>query len=252
MPDDDRLDFKLELTLCDRTIEAEVPIPKAPMRVADLLPILLSFSDAVVGMAADKSQSEGRTISCRAGCGACCRQVVPISEAEAVYIAELVAAMPPEQQARVRARFREALTALGESLVERLRDTSQFKEMAQRREIGEEYFRRGVPCPFLEEERCTIYPHRPMSCREYLVTSPAENCQKPSAETIRPVPMPVKLSQILYCFRDGIGNDSTRWLPLVLALEWVEARGGTLDPCFPGPELFKNFVSRISGQSSKP
>ncbi|MGC9972387.1 MAG: YkgJ family cysteine cluster protein [Bryobacteraceae bacterium] len=242
MPTDDRIGFKLELTLCDRTIEAEVPIPNQSMRVADLLPVLLSFDNAVVGMAADKSESEGLKISCREGCGACCRQLVPISDAEAVYLAELVAALPPERQARVRERFREALAALGESLVERLRDTSEFKDLAQRRELGEEYFRRGVACPFLEEERCTIYPHRPMTCREYLVTSPAENCQKPSPETVRPVPIPIKLSQILYQFGDGVGNQPTRWIPLVLALEFTGEQR-----CFPAPEMFKNFVSRIRG-----
>lgn len=242
MPNDERIGFKLELTLCDRTIEAEVPIPNQSMRVADLLPVLLTFDDAVNGMAADKVQSEGKQISCREGCGACCRQLVPISEAEAVYLAELVAAMPPERQAHVRERFREALAALGESLVERLRDTSQFKDLAERREIGEEYFHRHVACPFLEDERCIIYQHRPMVCREYLVTSPAENCQKPSAETVRPVPIPIKLSQILYCFGDGVGNQSTRWIPLVLALEFTGEQES-----YPAPEMFKNFVSRIRG-----
>jgi len=242
MAADERIGFKIELTLCDRTIEAEVPIPNQPMRVADLLPVLLAFDDAVNGMAADKAESEGRKISCREGCGACCRQLVPIGEAEAVYLAELVAAMPPERQARVRERFQEELAALGEEMVERLRDTSKFKDLAQRRELGKEYFRRGVPCPFLEDERCAIYPHRPMTCREYLVTSPAENCQKPSAETVRPVPIPIKLSQILYCFGDGIGNQSARWIPLVLALEFAGEQR-----CFPAPEMFKNFVSRIRG-----
>jgi hypothetical protein len=165
---------------------------------------------------------------------------VPIAEAEAVYIAELVGNLPPPRQAHVRQRFQEALAALGEELVERLRDTSKYKELAQRRQLGEEYFSHGVPCPFLEEERCSIYEHRPMRCREYLVTSPAENCAKPGPETVRPVDVPVQLSRILFCFADGLGNQSTRWLPLVLALEF---RGE--QQRFPGPELFRQFVSQL-------
>ncbi|MGO9097705.1 MAG: YkgJ family cysteine cluster protein [Bryobacteraceae bacterium] len=241
MPDDDRIAFKLELTVCDRTIEAEVPIPSQPLRVADLLPVLLAFDSALVGMAADKAESDGQKISCREGCGACCRQIVPIAEAEAVYTAELVGALPPPRQAHVRERFQEALAALGEEFVERLRDTSKYKELAQRRQLGEEYFAHGVPCPFLEDERCSIHEHRPMRCREYLVTSPPENCRKPSPETVRPVDVPLQLSRILFCFADGLGNQSTRWLPLVLALEF---RGE--QQRFPGPELFKQFVSQIS------
>jgi Fe-S-cluster containining protein len=245
MAEDERVPFKLELTLCDRTIDAHVNIPNGSMRVADLLPILHSFDDAVVGMAADKTQSDGLKISCRAGCGACCRQVVPISEAEAVYIAELVDVMPPERQEVIRARFEQAIAALGTALLDRLRDTSKLKELDVRREIGSEYFRKGVPCPFLEDESCSIHPQRPMSCREYLVTSPAENCRQPSAETIRQVHVPVKLSQILYCFGDGAGNDRTRWVPLVLALEWTQARRSAPEKLFSGPELFKNFASQI-------
>jgi hypothetical protein len=166
---------------------------------------------------------------------------VPLAEAEAVYIAELVAALPPPRQARVLERFREALAALGEEFVERLRDTSKYKELAARRTLGEEYFSRGVPCPFLEEERCGIYQHRPMRCREYLVTSPAENCRKPSPDSVRPVDVPVQLSRILFCFADGIGNQATHWLPLVLALEFSGEQRR-----FPGPELFRRFVSQIS------
>ena len=38
--------------------------------------------------------------------------------------------------------------------------------------LGREYFQLGIPCPFLEEESCSIYHDRPITCREYLVTSP--------------------------------------------------------------------------------
>ena len=245
MPDE-RISFKIELSLCDRTIEAETAIPNAPLRVADLLPVLLSFDSAVVGMAADKTQSEGGQISCRAGCGACCRQLVPVSEAEAVYLAELVAEMPPERQALVRQRFQEALLALGEPLMERMRDTTKLAELDKRRELGQEYFSRGVPCPFLENESCSIYEHRPMSCREYLVTSPAGKCKTPGPETIRQVAIPVKLSTILYCFGDGAGKEGTRWVPLVSALEWASARDAAADKRYPGPEMFKNFVTAMT------
>ncbi|MGE5567415.1 MAG: YkgJ family cysteine cluster protein [Rhodospirillales bacterium] len=245
MPDE-RTSFKIELSLCDRTIEAEASVPNAPLRVADLLPILHSFDNAVVGMVASKTESDGKKISCRAACGACCRQLVPASEAEAVYLAELVAEMPPERQARVRRRFQEALEALGAPLVERLSDTTKLTDIELRREIGREYFSRGVPCPFLEDESCSIYEHRPMSCREYLVTSPAVNCRTPSAETIRQVVIPLKLSTILYCFGDGVGNEGTRWVPLVSALEWAAARDTAALKRFPGPELFKNFVTAMT------
>jgi len=245
MGEGERVPFQMELSLCDRTINAHISVPTAPVRVADLLPILHAFDDAVIGMAADKTESEGETISCRAGCGACCRQLTPVSESEAVYLAELVAALPEERRAAMGERFRQALEALGEDLVERLRNPEKLDTMEKRREIGEEYFRRGVACPFLEDESCSIHPQRPMSCREYLVTTPRENCQAPSPETIRQVALPLKLSQILYCFGDGAGNGKTRWLPLTLALEWAAGRSGESENRWPGSELFKRFAQRI-------
>jgi hypothetical protein len=54
------------------------------------------------------------------------------------------------------------------------------------------------------------------------------------------VDVPVPLSRILFCFADGLGNQATHWLPLVLALEFHGEQER-----FPGPELFRRFVSQI-------
>ena len=106
--------FKIEMVVGEHTLEGSARVPDGIMRLADLLPILQGFDDAVVGVAADKVTEAGRTISCQAGCGACCRQLVPISRAEAVQLAELVEGMPAERQAVVRERFRAPLAALEE------------------------------------------------------------------------------------------------------------------------------------------
>ena len=39
------------------------------------------------------------------------------------------------------------------------------------------YYALRMPCPFLEDEHCTIYEERPAACRELLVTSAAELCR---------------------------------------------------------------------------
>ena len=243
--------FKIEMVLGEHTLEASARVPDGMMRIADLLPILQAFDDAVVGVAADKVARAGLAVSCRAGCGACCRQLVPISPAEAVHLAELVREMPAERQAALRERFTAALAALDQhGLLARLRRPASLKALDARRKIGEEYFRLALPCPFLEEESCSIYPHRPLACREYLVTSPAEGCRTPGPDTIRKVPLPVKFSEILYTFGDGFGAQSSRWLPLVLALEWA-ARHAPRQPVFPGPQLFSNFLALVSKVAKK-
>ena len=247
MLDDGKIEFNIEFNAGEHTIEATTRVPTASMRVADLLPILRAFDDAMVSMAADMLERQGKPVSCRAGCGACCRQLVPISESEAHALAELVEAMPGDRQAAVRERFEKTLAALAEhGLLERLRRPEDLKRPEDRRAIGQEYIRLHIPCPFLEEERCSIYLERPLRCREYLVTSPAENCRNPSAETIQMAPLPAKLSEILYTFDDGVGNAATRWLPLVLALEWVAGQKETPQLWLAGADLFRNFLKEVA------
>jgi Fe-S-cluster containining protein len=244
-PEPEREVYHFELTAGGRTIEASVSLPVAEARLTDLLPVLMQFTNALVALAEDAAREAGKPVSCRAGCGACCRQLVPVSEPEALYLAELVEAMPPERAATVRERFRAAVEALGPGLVDRLRDTSGLKTMEDRRAIGLEYFRAGVACPFLENENCSIYENRPLSCREYLVSSPAVNCSHPTAETITMAPLPVKLSEILYCFGDGKGRDRTRWVPLALALVWAGAHAGEEQPRWPATALFERILRAI-------
>ncbi len=118
------VEFKIEMTVGEHTLEGSARVPDGMMRLADLLPILQGFDDAVVRVAADKVTQAGRVVSCRAACGACCRQLVPVSPAEAVHLKDLVDAMPAERQAALRERFRTTLAALEEhGLLPRLRQT---------------------------------------------------------------------------------------------------------------------------------
>jgi Fe-S-cluster containining protein len=243
--------FNLEFNAGSHSIEASVAIPKAPMRVADLLPVLLGFSNAIVGLAAEEAKDAGHPVSCHAGCGACCRQVVPIAESEAEYLAAYVAALPDQRREQVRERFRAAVEALGEEVAGPLRDTTRFQSLEDRRAIGLEYFRKHVACPFLEKESCSIYEHRPLSCREYLVSSPPKNCEDPGPDRIAPVPVPLKLSEMLYGFDESGTKRGVRWLPLVLALEWAEQHANDTPRYAAGTALFEGFMKHLAAVSNE-
>ena len=43
---------------------------------------------------------------------------------------------------------------------------------------------------------------------------------------------------------DGAGNDRTRWLPLVLALEWAHSHAAG-QPRWPAPALFERFLCQV-------
>src|SRR5207302_1259580 len=94
---------------------ADVPLPPAQSSLLDLLPPARALAHAATAMAIDQVRSEGKEISCRAGCGACCRQLVAISVVEALAVAETVDALPPERQAAIRGRFEAAVSRLEEA-----------------------------------------------------------------------------------------------------------------------------------------
>ncbi|MBI4876950.1 MAG: YkgJ family cysteine cluster protein [Acidobacteria bacterium] len=224
------------LKIAGREMEASARVPAGPARVVDALPVLHGIAGAVV-----EAAEEGKRISCRAGCGACCRQLVPIAEAEARYLAALIQSLP-----EVRERFKAAVAALDAAgLGDRLRRLEQLAP-AERQALGLEYFHLGVACPFLEDESCSIHPSRPMSCREYSVTSPVGNCRNPHPETIAMVPLPVKPSVLLFHFGDGKGEDRLRFLPLILALEWVAEHEDDPQTELEGSDLLLNFLRKLT------
>lgn len=99
------------------------------------------------------------TLACRAGCTWCCHFSVDVRAVEVFGILDFVErTFTPEEKARVYAEIRANSVALDK--------LDEFERM-----------RRNVKCPFLSEGRCTIYPVRPQTCRNYHATS-VTGCQQ--------------------------------------------------------------------------
>jgi Fe-S-cluster containining protein len=239
------------LTVSGVPVRLSVTVPTRPIRPAVLLPVFRELTETVVNVAVKAVEAEGQTISCKAGCGACCRQLVPITEIEARLLRDLVHALPEPRRSEVLARFAEGLRRLEQGgLLDKLRHPDNFttEELSP---IGLDYFRQGVPCPFLEDESCSIHPERPMACREYLVTSPAEHCANPSAETVHCVPLATKVSNAVSRIGLAPGARFIRWVPLILALEWADSHPDEEAPR-PGPEVVTEFFQRLLEKKKSP
>jgi Fe-S-cluster containining protein len=177
---------------------------------------------------------------------------VPISEPEARRIRDLVEALPEPRRSTVRARFAEAHQRLEQAgLLETLRHPDQWAT-DRFNPVGLAYFGQHIACPFLEDESCSIHPDRPMACREYLVTSPAANCAHPSAETIDRVKMPKSVWSAVARLDPVAPSDRfIRWVPLILALEWVKSHPEE-PPRRPAPELVCAFLEQLTGTAVEP
>jgi methyltransferase-like protein/Fe-S-cluster containining protein/2-polyprenyl-3-methyl-5-hydroxy-6-metoxy-1,4-benzoquinol methylase len=240
----------LKMSIAGRPIEARIEVPEGPTTPRQLLPILQRLADEAVEATHSQVAQEGKAISCRAGCGACCRQLVPLAPAETYHVAALVEQLPAPRRGEVRRRFHEAerrLAAAG--LLERLASPALSSEAAV--SLGLEYFGLGIACPFLEDESCSIHPDRPLACREYLVASPAENCRQPTAETIDRVTLPVQMSKVLLAQQRSDSNEPLSWVPLTLALRWADKHPEPA-PGRTGPELVGELLQRLTGHELPP
>ena len=237
----------VDLTIAGRPGRLEIAVPTGLVRAVELLPLLQSLTDTLVNVAAENAEADGARISCRKGCGACCRQLVPISEVEAESIRRVVHELPEPRRNAVMERFaaaRRGLDAAG--LLDRLHapDRVTREDLLP---LGVAYFEQGIPCPFLVDESCSIHADRPLSCREYLVVSPAANCAKPSASTIKLIPMPMKVSSAAKHLAPHQKGAGPSWIPLILALEWPVANAESSAPRT-GTSMMVNVLSHLFGK----
>lgn len=202
------------------TVDVEFTVPEGPCGPEALLPGARRLANRVAALGEAGAQRDGLAVSCRAGCGACCRQLVPVSPAEARALVALVDAMPPERARAIRQRFADARARLAAAGLARPVSTPGSAERPSLRAFGLDYFRLGVACPFLEDESCSIHPDRPLVCREYLVTSDPAECARPEAGRVRPVPVPVHVWSAFARSQSPTGT--TDWMPLIEALEFSE------------------------------
>jgi Fe-S-cluster containining protein len=237
----------VRLTIGEEPVQLAITVPEGPTRVGDLLPVFRGLANVVVGVGVRNVERQGARVSCRAGCGACCRQPVPVSESEARALKRLVDAMPEPRQTQVRERFAAAVQRLAEAgLMERIQRASPGTDA---QEAALEYFRLGLACPFLEDESCSIHPDRPVACREYLVTSPAEECSRPAEGRVCGVPLPAQVARAVW----AVDRQTTAsgCVPLVLALDWAEGHPQESPPAS-GPDLVRAFLSRLMEESGPP
>jgi Fe-S-cluster containining protein len=215
--------YPLSLDLPEGRIEARIELSRNAERLVDLTFKMLDISSVAADMGARAAHKLGLKVSCRMGCGHCCRQLVPLSAPEAAMVFEFVKTMPEPRRSVVSERFSAAGAHLQKmgliSELERL----QHPDLSDReqKDITRKYFEEKIACPFLEDESCSIYPVRPSMCREYLVCSPADHCRDPYGHRIDKLPVSMRLSQALSHVWAELTKTRPMLIPFILALQWT-------------------------------
>lgn len=236
--------IQVELPVRGASMSMVMGVPADPVPLRRMLPILRTVSNSFISIAEQNIQAAGDEISCRAGCGACCRQLVPVSEAEAFDIAELVDAMPEPKRSAVRERFSQGFAKLDSAgYFDHLAATAEGAD-DDYDEAVREYFRFGVACPFLENESCSIHEARPVTCREYLVTSPPELCDSAEGTGVNNVQHYFKMKEALISASRTETSEALPYVPLIGILDWAD-RHSADGPHKTGKEWIGDVFSRL-------
>ena len=238
--------IKAEIRMGAETIRFSAEISNEPVHVHDLLPLFQNITNKVVEIGVKEVEAQGKRISCRSGCGACCSQLVPISRAEGVALLGHIDAMPTDRQQTLRERFSRNMDALQAGLLNELEQAVAGNDRMRLREVGLAYFNLKLACPFLENQSCSIHPVRPLSCREFLVVSDPAYCAKPDPDTVKSVVLPKRVSPIVYEMCGESDQVGRGFLPLTQLLEKVDELQAE-QPAESAVELVKRFLQSLGG-----
>lgn len=148
-PEQQQREAELSAGLCGAEREAVVQILAQDRTPTGLLHVLNNAVGFAETMAGKLRHPRTPQVDCKEGCNYCCYQTVPVTAPEAFAIAEFIAS-PEFSPAR------EARTA-------KLIAVNQTTQSLTPRERTKKH----IPCAFLEERKCSIYPVRPLACSEF-------------------------------------------------------------------------------------
>ncbi|MCU7907179.1 MAG: YkgJ family cysteine cluster protein [Candidatus Thiodiazotropha sp. (ex Epidulcina cf. delphinae)] len=240
--------IEAEIRIGSESVRLSARISNDPVHLHEMLPLFQHLTNKVVEIGIKEAEAKGMRISCRSGCGACCSQLVPISEAEGIALSDLIGAMPTAGQTEIRARFSRNMAALRQAgLLENLDRAVLDNDRERLRAIGIDYFKLNMPCPFLENQSCSIHPYRPLSCREFLVASDPLHCARSDPERVESVVLPKRISPIVYTMSHQKKQPGKGFLPLTqLLTREPSLREGQPSP-EPAVDLLKRFLEKLAG-----
>ena len=223
----------------------QIAVDDRPMRLSEIVPLAQHITNLFVETALDEERRQGRSISCGPGCAACCRNLVALSAPEAFRVADVVSELDPAEQADVFRRFESACHAAEKADMLRSMARLESSSVEQRQELAERYFAAQIDCPALMDRRCRMHPERPLVCRDLNVTSPAEECARPSVQSYRRVPTAPLLSGPLTRLVAKLTGTALTFVAMPLVLTFAEEHADLAFRTWPGSVLLSGLLEQM-------
>lgn len=241
--------FEVALNTPAGRLTTAIDVPTGFIPITAIVPVTRRLGEEAAELEVQQAVEAGRAISCRKGCAACCRMLVPLSAPEAFALSEYVEQLPPDRRTLLLNHLSDTKDRLiREGLWDRLNDVAETSQPVSDEEldpINQSYYALRIPCPYLENELCSIYEARPAACRELLVTSPAELCQDLVHNPIVPLPVSMRISSILGLVWGTLTSTPPRLIPLPMALEWAEQHEEEARRTWPGSSLLDQVLDKM-------
>ncbi len=241
--------FEISLQTPSGEISTAVGVPAGFVPITAIVPLMRSLGGEAQVLEQRRLLEAGQRISCEKGCAACCRMLVPISVPEAFALTNAIDQLDQNERNRLLAKLDLAQQQLARAGILKqlssLADSSEPLNDEAIEPLNRAYYALRMPCPFLDNETCSIYADRPAACRELAVTSPATECQEMTKQTVQPVPVAVRLSTALSLLWADLTGTAPRLIPLPLAVDWARRHKEEQTNQWAGTELFEKAMDKV-------
>ncbi|MFP3937130.1 MAG: YkgJ family cysteine cluster protein [Phycisphaerae bacterium] len=227
----------------DGVLKVRLFAPAGEATICDVIPAARALADEQTRMLRRSIGASGDHVPCRPGCSACCRYLVPVSAPEAVRLTDELEILPLRRRKAFQLAFARA--------ARRINSAGPPPVSHGLAAVSRWYANMHLDCPLLRDELCSIYPLRPLACREFLVTSRADLCALSDPAEGRSVSAPVSIAEAiaqLWAEVDGSAVDSVL---LPVAPAWALRNGGGLRRTFPAAELAERLAGVLNSISAR-
>jgi Fe-S-cluster containining protein len=241
--------LEISVTTPAGILTTPVDIPTGFVPVTAIVPLMRHLGEQAQALEERRATQQGQSISCRKGCAACCRMLVPVSGPEAFALKKFIETWPEENKQALIAKLAATQQRLAESgllpRLEQLMESAQQMTDDEMEPINRDYYALRLPCPFLEDEMCSIYEHRPAACRELQVTTPAKLCDDMVGNRIRAIPVPLRVGTALSLLWAELSGGPMRFVPLPLALLWAARHAPEGERTWKGTQLLEKALDKV-------
>lgn len=241
--------FEVALNTPAGRLTTAIDVPTGFIPITAIVPVTRRLGEEAAQLEVRHAIEAGQTVSCQMGCAACCRMLVPLSAPEAFALREYLEQLPLDRRTYLFNRLSDTKDRLSQAgLWDQLNDVAEASRTVPDEEldpINRAYYALRTPCPYLENELCSIYEARPAACRELLVTSPAELCQDMAQNPVTPLPVSMRISSILGLVWGTLTSSPPRLIPLPIALEWAERHEKESRRTWPGSSLLDQVLDNM-------